>query len=77
MIYFVHIIDVMFNFIKNLGLTEVIIIVLLLVIFFGSKRMSEIAKTAGESTKELKKVKKEYQSAVSEVNKEPKEKDSE
>ena len=77
MIYFVHIIDVMFNFIRNLGTTEIIIIVLLLVIFFGSKRMSEIAKTAGESTKELKKVKKEYQSAVSEVNKEPKEKDSE
>jgi Sec-independent protein translocase protein TatA len=67
----------MFNFIRNLGLTEVIIIVLLLVIFFGSKRMSQIAKTAGESTKELKKVKKEYQSAVNEVNKDPKEKDSE
>lgn len=59
----------MFNFVKNLGLTEVVIIGIVLLVFFGGKRAKSIAKTAGEATKEMKKVKKEYGEAVEEVNK--------
>jgi TatA/E family protein of Tat protein translocase len=47
----------MFNFLNNIGPTEIIIGVLVIIIFIGSKKMTELAKTAGESTKELKKAK--------------------
>ena len=57
------------NLIRNLGFKEILIIVLLLIVFFGSKRISSLAKRAGESTKELKKAKKEYDDAMIEVNK--------
>ncbi|EKE05151.1 MAG: hypothetical protein ACD_19C00425G0012 [uncultured bacterium] len=42
----------------NLGLPEIILIVLVLIIIFGSKRITDIAKDAGEAGKELKKIKK-------------------
>lgn len=60
----------MFNFIKNLGLPEVVIIILILIVFFGSKKITELAKTAGESKKEIDKAKKEYQKAVDEPKEE-------
>ena len=47
----------MFNFLNNIGPTEIIIGVLVIIIFVGSKKMNELAKTAGESAKELKKAK--------------------
>lgn len=53
----------------NIGLPEIILVILILIIFLGSKRMSEIAKSAGEAGKELKKVKKEYNDAKKEVDK--------
>ena len=57
------------NIIRNLGFKEILIIVLLLIVFFGSKRISALARQAGKSTKEIKKTKKEYDEAVSELNK--------
>jgi len=57
----------MLNFLKNLGPTELIIIGVILVVFFGSKKIAELGKTAGETTKELKKVKKEFSEAVTEL----------
>lgn len=57
------------NIIRNLGFKEILIIVLLLIVFFGSKRISSLAKHAGKSSKELKKTKKEYDEAVEEINK--------
>lgn len=57
----------------SIGPTEIIIGVLILIIFFGSKKMNELARNAGEASKELKKVKKEYTEAASTVNEEPKE----
>ncbi len=53
----------------NLGLPEIILIVLVLIIVFGSKRITDIAKDAGEAGKELKKIKKEYGQAKSEIEK--------
>jgi len=52
---------------KNLGLTEIIIIGIVLIVFFGGKRAKSIAKTAGESTRELKKVKKEFGDGMTEM----------
>jgi TatA/E family protein of Tat protein translocase len=47
----------------NLGLPEIVLIVLVLIIFFGSKRITDLAKDAGIAGKELKKIKKEYKEA--------------
>lgn len=57
----------MLNFLKNLGPTELIIIGVILVVFFGSKKIANLGKTAGETTRELKKVKKEFGEAVTEL----------
>lgn len=49
----------MLNFIKNIGLTELIIIAVLVVIFFGGKKSRELSRGLGESAKEAKKIKEE------------------
>jgi len=48
---------------------EIILIVLVLIIVFGSKKITDLAKDAGEAGKELKKIKKEYSQAINEVEK--------
>lgn len=50
----------MLDFVKNIGPTELVIIVLILVIFFGGKAITHLARTSGETVKELKKVKNEF-----------------
>ena len=50
----------MFDFIKNIGPTELIIIVLILIVFFGGKFITGLAKRSGETVKEVKKVKTEF-----------------
>lgn len=55
----------MLNFIKNIGLPEIIIIAIVLILLFGGKKIKELSRGLGESSKELKKVKKEYKEAVS------------
>lgn len=57
----------MFNFIRNLGPTELIIIGVILVVFFGAKRIADLGKTGGETVKEMKKIKKEFSSAIDDV----------
>lgn len=59
-------------FLPNLGATEWIIIGVLLVVLFGSKKLTELARGLGESGKELKKVKKEFQDTFHESKKETK-----
>jgi len=49
----------MLDFIKNISPAELIIIVLVIVIFFGSKKIASLGKTGGETVKEIKKIKKE------------------
>lgn len=53
----------------NLGLPEIVLILLVLIIMFGGKRMTDMAKSAGEAGKELKKIKKEFGNAKVEVEK--------
>jgi sec-independent protein translocase protein TatA len=55
----------MLNFIRNIGLPELIIIGIILILLFGGKKVKELSRGLGQSSKELKKVKKEYQEAVS------------
>ena len=52
-------------FLRNIGLPELMIIVLVIIIFFGSKKMNDLARNAGKASKELKNVKKEYEDALS------------
>lgn len=49
----------MLTFLKNIGPTEVIIIAVVLLILFGSKKIRELSHGLGVSTKEMKKVKEE------------------
>ncbi len=51
----------------HIGATELIVIAFVLLLLFGSKKVNELAKGLGESTKEFKKVKNELQKVKSEV----------
>jgi len=62
-------INLMFDFIKNIGPTEVIIIGVILIVFFGSRKIAELGKSGGEAVKEIKKIKREFKGAVEEVKK--------
>jgi len=62
----------MFSFLNNIGPTELIILVIILVVFFGGKAITSLAKTSGETVKEIKKIKREFSNVVGEnVGKKP------
>jgi len=50
----------MFNFIKNISPTEILIIALILVVVFGSKIVTGLGRTGGQTLKEIKKIKKSF-----------------
>ena len=54
----------MFDFIKNISTTEIIIVVIILIVIFGAKAMKGFGKTGGETVKEIKKIKKEFTKAI-------------
>lgn len=47
----------MFDFLKNVGPTEIIILVVIIIFFFGSRIAVGIGKAAGNTLKEIKKMK--------------------
>ncbi len=55
----------------NFSVTGWIIIGLVVLILFGSKKLKDFSRGLGESSKELKRVKKEFQSALSNTPLEP------
>lgn len=57
----------MFN---NIGTTEILVIVLVLVVLFGGNKISEVAKGLGEATREIKKAKKAVESTKDDLKKE-------
>jgi Sec-independent protein translocase protein TatA len=67
----------MFNFIKNLSPLEIGIIVFILVVLFGAKTISGLAKTSGKSFKEIKKIKKTFTDAVEDDEEQPTKKQQE
>ena len=54
----------MFN---NIGLGEILIVVIVVLFLFGGDKLPEIAKGIGQSSKELKKVKEEIEKALSDI----------
>lgn len=54
----------MFNFINNIGPIELIILALILLVFFGARIIRGLARTSGETVKEIKKIKKEFTSVI-------------
>ena len=51
---------------KNLGTVEFIVIGVVAVLLFGSKKITEVAKGLGKSTKEFKTAQKEYEKTANE-----------
>lgn len=49
---------------QNIGSGELLVIGIVVLLLFGTKKLNEVAKGLGESTKEFKKVKEEYQKAL-------------
>lgn len=58
----------MFGFLKNIGTTEILIIVLILILLFGAKAITRLGKTGGETVREMKKAKKEFTDALDDEN---------
>lgn len=54
----------------NIGSKEILIIALIILFLFGSKKLTEWAKGFGEAGKELKKARKEFIGAMDETEKE-------
>jgi len=50
---------------SNIGTVEIIVIAVVLILLFGGKKLPELARGLGESSKELKKAKKEFSEALS------------
>jgi sec-independent protein translocase protein TatA len=49
----------MLSFLRNIGTTELIIILAVILLFFGGKKFMELSRGMGESAKELKKIKRD------------------
>ena len=54
----------MFSFLKNISPTEIIILAVIFLVLFGGKAFVSLARTAGESFKEIKNVKKNFKEAI-------------
>lgn len=52
---------------KNLGTPELLLIAIVLVILFGTNKLTELARGAGTASRELKKAKSELDETVKEV----------
>lgn len=48
---------------SNFGVKEILVIAIILFLFLSGKKLIELARGLGESTKEVKKIRKEFQSA--------------
>lgn len=58
----------MLEFIKNISPIELGAIALILVVLFGAKVVTNLAKTGGQTYKEIKNIKKTFNEAVSDDN---------
>jgi sec-independent protein translocase protein TatA len=56
-------------FFGNLSTAEWVIIGIVVILFFGTKKLKDLGRGLGESGKELKRVKKEFSAAVEETKK--------
>ena len=51
----------------NIGPTELLVLIMVLLAFFGKKKTSEIARDAGEASREFKKIEQDYRNAIEEL----------
>lgn len=58
----------MFNFIKNIGPTELTVIALVLILFFGSRFLINLGKAGGETYREIRKLKNGFKEVVGEID---------
>jgi sec-independent protein translocase protein TatA len=61
---------------SNIGSGEIIVVLLVLLFLFGGKKLPELARGLGESSKELKKAKREIAKALSDINSEEDQQDN-
>lgn len=54
----------MLDFIKNISSTELIIVGLILTVLFGSKVLTSLGKTSGETLREIKRIKTSFTEAI-------------
>jgi TatA/E family protein of Tat protein translocase len=54
---------------ENIGLPEVLVILIIIFIFFGPEKLIEIAQQLGKAGKEFKNINKEYNEVVTEIKK--------
>lgn len=59
----------MLDFAKNVGPTEIVVIALILMLLFGRKVLVGIARSAGETFKEMRKVKDSFGEVIEEAQK--------
>ena len=48
----------------NIGTSEILIVGVVLLLFFGSKKLKELAKGLGESSKEVKKIQRQMETGL-------------
>lgn len=65
----------MLNFLKNLSPVEIAIIVLILIVLFGAKVITGLAKISGSTFKEVKNIKKNFTEALEDDDTEKKNKE--
>jgi TatA/E family protein of Tat protein translocase len=58
----------MLDFVKNISPTEIGVIVLILVLLFGSKLITNLARSAGQTMKEIRKIGKSFTEALEDDN---------
>jgi len=59
------------NFLQNLGTAEWLIIIFVMLMLFGQKKLMEWARGLGESGREMQKVKKEFEGALNSTEETP------
>lgn len=60
----------MLGFLNNIGPTEIIIVVAILMLFFGSRIVRMLARSSGESLKEIRKIKKNFSEPLDDIKEE-------
>lgn len=53
---------------RNIGITEILIVAVVLLVLFGAKKLPEFARGLGESGKELKKATRDLKDAIKETD---------
>jgi TatA/E family protein of Tat protein translocase len=63
----------MLSFLKNLSPTEIAVIALIVIVLFGAKLVTGLARAGGATLKEMKKIKKNFTEAVEDGDSDKKE----